>query len=256
MRIPAISLVSGVLASLLFAGTAGAAPFAQAFAGKDPTKSNPIYDSGRFRIKSCDEQPTQPDDLDAARVDLEFLLDCLNTGWGDHLTEANFAFAKPKLVTTTRTDLQTGCGKYPKTAQAVYCPNNQRITFRLDRDILSKQTELLLFATIAHEYGHHVQQLTGIMTSYLNRKYRNKAAELDATRRMELQAECFGGAFIGSVWMSLGRRKRDLNYMIKVAIGNATHGKHANIAYWIRRGFAADSPDACNTFTAPAAKVA
>ncbi|MFF4990177.1 neutral zinc metallopeptidase [Streptosporangium saharense] len=256
MRIPAIPLISGVLASLLFAGTAGAGTLAPAAASKDPTKSNRIYNSGQLRIKSCDEQPTQPDDLDAARVDLEFLLDCLNTGWGDHLTEANFAFSKPKLVTTTRTNLQTGCGRYPKTAQAVYCPNNQRITFLLNPSILSKQTELLLFATIAHEYGHHVQQLTGIMSSYLNRKYRSKAAKLDATRRIELQAECLSGAFIGSVWMSLGRRKSALNYMIKVSIGNATHGKHANINYWIRRGFAADSPDACNTFTAPASKVA
>ncbi|MFD0883732.1 neutral zinc metallopeptidase [Streptosporangium algeriense] len=255
MRISVIPLISGVLVSLLFAGTAGASTLAPASAGKGPATNNPIYKSGPFEYESCEEQPVRPDDLDTARVYLEFLVDCLNISWEDQLTKAKIPFSKPKLVTTSRTGVATGCGKFPKNAQAVYCPRNKRITFLLDRGILSHATELFLFETIAHEYGHHVQQLTGILKT-LDREFTSKKAAYAEIRKVELQAECFSGAFIGSVWRSLDRRDEDLAYVIEAAYDTSTHGKRANIAYWINRGFNAGSPDACNTFTAPASKVA
>ncbi|MEV8632555.1 neutral zinc metallopeptidase [Streptosporangium sp. NPDC051023] len=257
MRISVIPLLSGVLASLLFAGTASAGTLAQngpVPAGKSPATSSPVYKSGKFEIKACEEQPIQPDDLDAARVYLEFVVDCLNTSWEDQLTRARIPFSKPKLATTSHVGTPTGCGKFPKGAQAVYCPLNKKITFLLDPGILSQATELFLFEVIAHEYGHHVQQLTGIMNT-LNRKYKTQKALLADIRKIELQAECFSGAFIGSVWQSLGRRESDLSYVIQAAYDTASHGKSVNIAYWIRRGFDAESPDVCNTFTAPKPKV-
>ncbi len=265
MRISVIPLLSGVLASLLFAGTAGAgvsqqnapasAGKAPAAAGKGPDVSNPVYQSGKFEIKSCEEQPVNPDDLDAARVYLEFVVDCLNVSWQDQLAKAKIPFSKPKFVTTSRVGVPTGCGKFPKGAQAVYCPLNKKITFLLDPGILSQATELFLFEVIAHEYGHHVQQLSGIMGAVDNRKYNNQKQLLAAIRKIELQAECFSGAFIGSVWHSLGRRDSDLSYVINAAYDTASHGKSKNISYWIRRGFDAESPDVCNTFAAPKSKV-
>ncbi|MEV7006270.1 neutral zinc metallopeptidase [Streptosporangium sp. NPDC051022] len=259
MRISVISLLSGVLASLLFAGTATAGVLEQngpvPAAGKSPETNNPVYHSGKFEIKACEEQPINPDDLDAARVYLEFVLDCLNTSWQDQLTKARIPFSKPKFVTTSRAGVPTGCGKFPKGAQAVYCPYNKKITFLLDPGILSQATELFLFEVLAHEYGHHVQQLSGIMNAVGNRKYKNEKATLAAIRKIELQAECFSGAFIGSVWQALGRRESDFTYVAQAAYDTASHGKSKNIAFWLRRGFDAETPDVCNTFSAPAAKV-
>lgn len=258
MRIPLIPLVSGVLASLLLTGTAGAGALEQngpVPTGKSAQTNNPIYRSGQFEIKTCEEQPVKPDDLDAARVYLEFVVDCLNTSWRDQMSKAKLPFSKPAFVTTARTGVPTGCGRFPKGAQAVYCPLNKKITFLLDPGILSQATELFLFEVIAHEYGHHVQQLSGIMSSFNTRKYRSQKAYLAEVRKIELQAECLSGAFIGSVWRSLDRVESDFTYVVEAAYDTASHGKSKNIAYWIKRGFDTESPNACNTFSAPKSKV-
>ncbi|GHH64663.1 hypothetical protein GCM10017673_07680 [Streptosporangium violaceochromogenes] len=259
MRIPLIPLVSGVLASLLFAAPATAGVLERsgpAPTGKSVQTGNPIYKSGKFEIKACEEQPIRPDDLDAARVYLEFVVDCLNTSWRDQMAKARLPFSKPRFATTSRTGVPTGCGKFPKGAQAVYCPLNKKITFLLDPGILSQATELFLFEVIAHEYGHHVQQLSGIMGAFNGRKYGNQKVYLAEVRKIELQAECLSGAFIGSVWRSLNRVESDFTYVVEAAYDTASHGSSKNIAHWLRRGFNAESPSACNTFTAPASKVA
>jgi uncharacterized protein len=121
--------------------------------------------------------------------------------------------------------------------------------------ILSEANELFLFQTMAHEYGHHVQQLTGIMRTYSSRKYRTDKEFLAETRKIELQAECLSGAFTGRVWRSLNRRPSDLTYTLSHARSTASHGRAANIDYWLTRGFNQESPDACNTFSAPKSKV-
>lgn len=132
---------------------------------------------------------------------------------------------------------------------------NKKITFYLSKGILSQASELFLFQVLAHEYGHHVQQLSGIMTAFNSRKYKNAKAVLPELRKIELQAECLSGAFLGSVWRSLDRRESDFRYVLNAAYSTATHGTAKNIAYWLTRGFQQDSPGACNTFTAPRSRV-
>ncbi|WP_433240615.1 neutral zinc metallopeptidase [Streptosporangium sp. CA-135522] len=259
MRIPLIALLSGVLASMLFAGTAVAGVTEQS--GPVPTGNraltdNPIYKTGKLEFKQCAEQPVKPDDLDSSRVYLEFLMDCLDRSWQDQFTKAKLPFSKPRLETISRIGRSTGCGKFPEGAQALYCPANKKITFLLSPAILSQSTELFLFQVMAHEYGHHVQQLSGIMGTVDGRKYKNVKAFLPELRKIELQAECLSGAFIGSVWQSLGRRQSDFTYVLNAAYDTASHGKAANIAYWLKRGFDQEGPGACDTFSAPKSKVA
>ncbi|MEV4182013.1 neutral zinc metallopeptidase [Streptosporangium canum] len=146
--------------------------------------------------------------------------------------------------------------RLPRGAQAVYCPINKKITFFLSPSILSQPTELFLFQVMAHEYGHHVQQLSGIMGAVDSRTYKSDKDFLPVLRQVELQAECLSGAFIGSVWQSLGRRQSDFTYVLRAATDTASHGKAANIAYWLERGFDQEGPGACNTFSAPKSKVA
>ncbi|SDL36086.1 hypothetical protein SAMN05421869_12520 [Nonomuraea jiangxiensis] len=80
---------------------------------------------------------------------------------------------------------------------------------------------------------------------------------------MELQAECLGGVFMGSVWDSLDRPEEDWEDLLDlyrdgedVQATVRTHGKSHNIAAWLDKGFRAASPQACNTWTAPSSKVA
>lgn len=77
-----------------------------------------------------------------------------------------------KLRFIRRSGVSTGCGKFLKTSQAVYCSVNKTITFHLDKDVLTQVSDLWLFEVLGHEYGHHVQELSGIMATFDSRKYR------------------------------------------------------------------------------------
>lgn len=258
MRTPLIALLSGVLAGLLFAGTASAGVVERSGpvpTGKKAQTDNPIYRTGKLELKECQEQPVISKDLDSARVYLEFLMECLDESWEYQFSKAKLPFSKPSFETISRAGRPTACGKFPKGAQAIYCERNKKITFLLNPGILSRPSELLLFEVMAHEYGHHVQQLSGILGA-ADRKYNSEKALLTEIRKIELQAECLSGAFIGSVWQSLGRRESDFDYVLDSAYDTVSHGKAVNIAYWLRRGFDQESPGACNTFSAPASKVA
>ncbi|GAA0831679.1 neutral zinc metallopeptidase [Streptosporangium amethystogenes subsp. fukuiense] len=258
MRTPLIALLSGVLASLLFAGTANAGPTEQVRPvpkGKTALVANPIYKSGKLEPDPCPEQPAYDNDLESAEAYLNAVLDCLNEGWGYQFSKTELPFSKPRFSTTSRLGVPTGCGKFPRGAQAVYCPANKKITFYLSKEILSQASELFLFQVLAHEYGHHVQQLSGIWRAMSSVKYKSNKEALAAIRKVELQAECLSGVFIGSVWRSLGRRESDFRYVMNAAYSTASHGKAANIAYWLTRGFRQEAPGACNTFSAPKSRV-
>ncbi|MFF0246221.1 neutral zinc metallopeptidase [Streptosporangium sandarakinum] len=259
MRTPLITLLSGVFAGLLFTGTAAAGVAGQEAApaptGTKALTSNPIYKTGTLDVTSCQEQPVKADDLDSSRVYLEFVVECLNDTWGRQFAKAKLPFSKPGFQTTARLGYPTGCGPFPKGAQAVYCAQTKRITFLLNPSILSESTELFLLEVIAHEYGHHVQRLSGMTGALDHRKYRTKKALLADIRKIELQAECLGGAFIGSIWRDLGRSESDLRYVVSYAYDTVSHGKARNVAHWLNRGFTQESPGACNTWTAAPSKV-
>ncbi|MER6828603.1 neutral zinc metallopeptidase [Streptosporangium sp. NPDC000563] len=260
MRIPLIALLSGVLVSTLLAGTAGAeisgGRLAPVPTGQAALTANPIYKTGKLEPDACPEQPVYNDDRESAEIYLDFALDCLNEGWEYQFAKVKLPFSKPRFAVTSRIGVPTGCGKFPKDAQAVYCPANKKITFYLNKDILSQATELFLLQTLAHEYGHHVQQLSGIMTAFASRDYKNEKAVLRELRKIELQAECLSGAFIGSIWHSLNREESDFKYVLSAAYSTATHGTAKNVAYWVTRGFDQETPGSCNTFSAPRSKVA
>ncbi|MEU7892482.1 neutral zinc metallopeptidase [Nonomuraea sp. NPDC049152] len=255
MRSPLFAVLSGVLASLLFAGTAAAGT-----SGFPPVLTdNKVYKTGAMELKECEEQPVQRDSLDGAKVYLEFVLDCLNRSWSKQLAKAKIPFVKPKFAIVSKPGQPVGkCGKFPAGAQALYCPPERKMTVLLDPYILSEPTELFLMEVVAHEYGHHIQELTGMLDVVDRVKGKSKKRIYDESRRIELQAECFSASFIGSVWHSLGRRDFDFKYIVKVAqagFDDGIHGKPANIAYWLQKGFDAESPNACNTFAAPKARV-
>ncbi|GAA0597157.1 hypothetical protein GCM10009534_34410 [Kribbella sandramycini] len=117
---------------------------------------------------------------------------------------------------------------------------------------------------IAHEYGHHVQNLAGILQANRARKAPSKAVELENERRKELQASCLGAAFLGAnrvafkltgrrlaTWKSIVRHVGDENNTLKIR----DHGSYKSHAYWTIPAFAAASPGACNTFTAAPKRV-
>ena len=122
---------------------------------------------------------------------------------------------------------------------------------------------------IAHEVGHHVQKVTGIMGRMEQMRARGSKAEANqASVRMELQADCFAG-----VWAHHAGNKKLLDpgdleegLTAAAAIGDDrmqkqtqgrvvpesfTHGSSAQRVRWFKRGMETGKVSACDTFAAP-----
>ncbi|MGW4637361.1 neutral zinc metallopeptidase [Sphaerisporangium sp. NPDC004334] len=222
---------------------------------------NPLYTTGRLPWSSCPERPVRPGDVASVRAYLAPLLRCLDAVWAVQLQKARIPFSTPTVRFITKPERTCG-DKWGHDVQALYCGRDRRITVLLDKDSVATPQDLFLLDVIAHEYGHHVQYLAGIARAYDGMDSRGRAEAEEQDRRHELQAECLGGVFIGGVWPSLKRtgaewkdllaierRSGDENYKVR------DHGKGANIAGWLDRGFRAASPSACNTWSASASAV-
>jgi predicted metalloprotease len=149
-----------------------------------------------------------------------------------------------------------------------YCPTDNGIY--LDTDFYRQMSEQLgangQFArdyVIAHEYGHHVQNLTGISGQVRQMQERNPGAANQLSVRLELQADCYAG-----VWAAKNRDRLepgDMESGLNAAhqIGddtlmrsagrnpspeNFTHGTSAQRMEWLRKGLDSGNEDACDTF--------
>ncbi|MDX8055646.1 neutral zinc metallopeptidase [Lentzea sp. BCCO 10_0798] len=195
-------------------------------------------------------------------------VECLDTAWGPLLTAANLPFDKPELDASPV--LKDGpCGEAPESDHAVayYCGRNRTIympTSRL-RDNGGGDAPATHLATLSHEYGHHVQALTGLLRAAdlkITDAGEKTPAGLEMSRRIELQANCFAGMFLssaagrGSLTAGLARQaQEDFQFAVEEKPENNAHGSAKNQAQWAAAGFKANSTDACNTFTASPAQV-
>jgi predicted metalloprotease len=121
--------------------------------------------------------------------------------------------------------------------------------------------------TVAHEFSHHLQQLTGILPAANRLEYEapNRQVELELSRRVELQASCLGTAFMGANKSTYGITGSDLTIYrryVEAQTGDENnrggprdHGARTSHQYWTERGFNTLNSTNCNTFTASASKV-
>jgi predicted metalloprotease len=257
MRLTPLVAASAVFFLALSGGTAHAAEYPI----KDPalTKSK-LYRTGELGPSECTEEEIRPDHAASAKRYVTSVLNCLNTAWGDHFERAGLPFAKARIGFTTKPRRFCG-GPWGKKTAAVYCARERRFMVLLDEDTLGE--DLFLYSVVAHEYGHHIQNVTGILRAFDRYPYKGKSELNEQWRRFELQAECLGGVFVGSVWDSLDRTEDDWDELLRINRRSGDewtktrdHGKGRNIAAWLDRGFRAKDPASCNTWTARSSKVA
>ncbi|MFD1151283.1 neutral zinc metallopeptidase [Saccharothrix hoggarensis] len=192
---------------------------------------------------------------------------CLDAAWRPVLEQANLPFDPPALDTAP--DLVEGpCGSAPAESEAVayYCGRNRTIympTKRL-RDNGGGERPGSHLATLAHEYGHHVQALTGMLRaadSKIVDAGEETPAGLEMSRRIELQANCFAGMFLVAVSESIGtglaqEAADDFQYAVEEPPEKNAHGSPDNQAEWASHGYTTGVTSSCNTYAAPADAVA
>jgi predicted metalloprotease len=189
---------------------------------------------------------------------------CLNDAWGPFLEYYHLPFSPPTLRFPTSASFQTACGTIGVSVAtaAYYCDNNLYVPYRgLQIDQYGDNPGVYL-ALIAHEYGHHVQEVAGLMDAVWQQIYQvgqDSPAGLDLSRRKELQAQCFSGMFLGAVVDRGGsvthdmyaRAWRDQDTRGDNTSGSHDHGTNAHYAAWWRKGAQSNRIAQCNTFAAP-----
>lgn len=188
--------------------------------------------------------------------------------WATAFEHSGRQFVAPSLMFYSQNG-QSGCGAAQSAMGPFYCPSDQ--TIYLDAsffdDLQRKYGAAGDFAqdyVIAHEFGHHIQQLLGTSDQVQREMQRSSPAEANALSvRLELQADCFAG-----VWAGLNRDRMDSgdlqegltaahaigdDTLQKEAQGRVvpdsfTHGTSAERMAWLKRGVETADPSKCDTF--------
>jgi hypothetical protein len=193
--------------------------------------------------------------------------------WHEVFRRQGKTYEEPKLVLFTGA-VQSACGFAQAAMGPFYCPEDHRVYIDLGfyEDLKNRFKAPGDFAqayVIAHEIGHHVQNLLGITEKVQGAMQRSSRAEANhLSVRMELQADCLAG-----VWGYHADKSRhileagDLEEALRAAsaIGDDrimkqtrgtvvpdafTHGTSEQRVRWFRRGFETGDMNQCNTFKA------
>jgi predicted metalloprotease len=180
-------------------------------------------------------------------------------------------YKDPHMVLFTGA-VQSACGTTSSAVGPFYCPSDHRVyldlTFfdEMERR-LGASGDFAQAYVIAHEVGHHVQNLLGVAEKV--HRLRRQVSETEANAlsvRMELQADCYAG-----VWGHHAKRERNLieagdfeeglraaaaigdDRLQKMSRGHVqpeswTHGSSDQRMTWLKRGLEFGDPSACNTF--------
>ncbi|MGV9532850.1 neutral zinc metallopeptidase [Streptosporangium sandarakinum] len=232
-------------------------------AGRAGSAGSPSLGRGRPAVTSCPEPPLVDGGIPRSREYLTAIMGCLNRSWSGHFARAGLRFRAP-TVRFYEEPAERVCGvPWPTGAAAFYCTEKATVVFPLTGDWIEGRTDLYPLKIAAHEYGHHLQSLTGFRARYEARARADRTRRAELNRRYELQADCLSGVFLGSVRGSLSRTAPDwtaLSEAIRAAgddgdDGPRTHGTGAHRGHWFDRGLRTVSPAACDTWAAPPSAV-
>ena len=216
-------------------------------------------------------------------------LECRNTlyvnaiqdYWKDALPANLKKVYRPANTVIFRQSVNTGCGQADAGVGPFYCPADDKVYIDFSfYDVLANQLrapgEFAQPYVLAHEYGHHVQDLVGTEAQMRRQQERDPGNANDLSVRLELQADCYAGSWAKhateadtakgvKIFKSL--TDEDIKQGIQTAgqIGDDTlqqrgggrvnpkeftHGTSAQRQNWFKRGFDSGDPKQCDTFNA------
>jgi predicted metalloprotease len=193
---------------------------------------------------------------DELRAYLEAELTCLDAAWKPVVSGINLPFESTKL---TMDDSSGSCRARDGSAPvAFYCGADNELHMPV-QSVLDGTDGIpaVVIGVLAHEYGHHVQDMSGILLAESRREKtagRDTEAGLELSRRLELQANCFAGMFLASV-AGRGSVTKAMAATGAAAFadggGEKDHGTAPNQGRWAQIGYQQNKTAACNTWAAP-----
>jgi predicted metalloprotease len=193
--------------------------------------------------------------------------------WNDLFRQAGGQYREPKLVLFTDA-VESACGFADSAVGPFYCPRDEKVYidlgfYREMKDRFRAPGDFAQAYVVAHEIGHHVQNLLGISEQVQNA--RAQASQAEGNRlsvRLELQADCLAGVWAyhadrarniieeGDVEEALGAasaigddrlQKQTRGFVVPDAF---THGTSEQRVRWFRHGLEGGDIERCNTFDA------
>jgi predicted metalloprotease len=247
--------------------------------GKNPLDILSLLSGGGSMLDSSSQtappaQHAQTTSNDPQTKFVKVVLGSTEDVWSQYFQASGQRYPQPKLV-LYHGRTQTACGVGQQAMGPFYCPGDQQVYLDLgffqEMDTrFHAQGDFARAYVIAHEIGHHVQNLTGIMDKV--EQARRQGAAMDGANglsvRQELQADCFAGVWANRSqaqlnWLQAGDIDSALNAASAVgddtlqkqtrgyAVPDSfTHGSSAQRQRWFKAGFASGDINSCNTFNA------
>ncbi len=238
----------------------------------DPQTTSQL--ASQFGGAGSAEQGTQgsPEDQAGAFVDV------IGTNVDD-VWKTKLQGYQPPTVTLYEQGTSTGCGFGQAAMGPFYCPSDRNVYLdlsfwsQMETQLGASTADFARAYVIAHEYGHHVQTLTGA-SEQVRQAQQRASGQAEANQysvALELQADCYAGVWAanaaavsnGAVALEAGDLEEGLR--TASAIGDDTlqrrqggrvvpegftHGSSAQRVEWLRRGYQSGDPASCDTFSA------
>jgi hypothetical protein len=191
--------------------------------------------------------------------------------WGQVFQAGGGSYRAPKLV-LFRGATPTTCGTGLTAMGPFYCPGDKKVYIDLEffntlSQRLGAPGDFAQAYVIAHEVGHHVQNLMGVTDKVDGARSRQSETQRNAVSvRVELQADCLAGVWAhhsqqGKGWLEQGDIEEALNAASqigddtlqsrsqgRIVPDSFTHGSSQQRVGWFKRGLDSGSVGQCNTF--------
>lgn len=198
-------------------------------------------------------------------------LPCLDAAWQPIMEYQGLPFFTPGIAFPEGQEWSSPCGSVSGGGGAVaafYCSEDNTLYMPfggLQTDMYGAHPGVYL-AVLAHEYGHHVQAMSGVLDAYGQARYDagvDSEAGLELSRRLELQAQCFSGMFLAATY---GRGSVDDNILTEARTSQdrgdhnpgmpRDHGTDEHAIAWWEQGAQLNRTFQCNTWLSPPGDVA
>lgn len=191
--------------------------------------------------------------------------------WSEQFAAIGENYPEPNVVLFTDR-VNTACGLADSSTGPFYCPGDSKVYIDLSfYDQLHRQFgapgDFAQAYVLAHEVGHHVQNLTGVLPEFNQRRQSMSQEQANAySVRVELQADCYAGVWANYAGQQNLLESGDIEEALNAAnqIGDDTlqkrmqgfavpktfnHGTSAQRKAWFERGYRSGNPGDCDTFS-------
>ncbi len=265
-----IGWVTGIDPRALISGVQNMSPSMQ----QQQAPSIPDYQR-RVQQQQADNQAAPPRSAQASDQMSDFVAAILGETedvWTEQLpAQKGVQYVDPKLVLYSGVT-HSGCGQAQSAMGPFYCPVDQKVYLDMSffndmKRKLGGGGDFAYAYVIAHEIGHHVQNLLGILPKVRERQEQASQTEAnDLSVRIELMADCLAGVWANHAdqkWHVLESGDVDKAMNTASAIGDDrlqqqsrgyatpdsfTHGTSEQRQSWLKRGLQSGKIDSCNTF--------